>query len=161
MAKPTRRLARFPGRTQLVLISDEHSRSWREKCCFRNRAELVLKQASAVYIVHHPDATGLFRHGQHEFVLGERKSDRRYPPWNHQSGAFKVRHLKRLPNSLSRGRIKVDPPDIEETAAPRNKINCPTVRRPARLIVPVRAVGNACPRATRRWHYVERGFWLG
>ena len=113
---------------------------------------------SAVHVIQHPDAAGLFRHGQNEFVLRERKSDRRYPPWNHQSGTFKVRNLKRLPNGLSRGRIEVDPPDIEETASSRNKINCPAIRRPSRLIVPVLAVGNACPRATRRGHYIERGF---
>ena len=105
---------------------------------------------SAVHVIQHPDAAGLFRHGQNEFVLGERKSDRRYQPWNHQSGTFKVRNLKRLPNGLSHGRIEVDPPDIEETAAPRNKINRLAIGRPARLIVPMLAVGNSCPRTTRR-----------
>jgi hypothetical protein len=75
----------------------------------------------SVYVVQYPDAAGLIRHGQNEFVLRKRKADRRYPPWNHQSGTFKVRNLKRLPHSLSRGRIEVDPPDIKETAAPGNK----------------------------------------
>src|SRR6516164_11866956 len=122
---------------------------------------IVLKLASAVHITQHPDAPGLFRHGQHEFVLGERKPYRRYPPWDHQPGAFKFRYLKRLPNGLPHGGIEADAPDIEEPAAPRNKINCPTIRGPARLIVPLLAVGNACPRTTRRGYYVERGFRLG
>src|SRR6267142_937236 len=113
------------------------------------------------HIVQHPDAAGLFRHGQHEFVLVERHPDRRYPQWNHQSVTFKVRNLKRLPHSLSRGRIEVDPPDIKETAAPSNKVNRPAIWRPARLIVPLLAFGNPCPRTTRHGHYVERGFPVG
>src|SRR4029077_16610916 len=116
---------------------------------------------SAVHVIQHPDAAGLFGHGHHEFVLGERKPHRRYPAWNHQSGAFKFRHLKRLPNRLSRVRIEVDSPDIEETAAPREKVNCPAIWRPARLIVPVLAVSNSCPPATRHGYCVERGFRIG
>ena len=74
------------------------------------------------YVVKHPDAAGLFGHGHHKFVLGEGKPDGRYPPWNHQPRAFKFRHLKRLPNSLSRGWVEVNPPGVEETTSLGNKI---------------------------------------
>ena len=79
------------------------------------------ERTSAVHIIQHPDAAGLFRHGQIELVLGERKSDRRYPPWNHQSGAFKFRHLKRLPNWLSRVPIEVDPQTLKKPPRPVTK----------------------------------------
>src|SRR5215469_11497110 len=120
-----------------------------------------LKPTSPIHIIQQPDAAGLFRHGQYEFVLGERKPDRRYPLWNHKSGVFKFRYPKRLPDRLTGSRIEVDSPNVKETAAPRYKIDCPAVRRPARFVVPLLAVGNACPRATRRGHYVERGFRFG
>ncbi len=101
-------------------------RGWRERL-LQERCIVLLKQALAVYIVQHPDAAGFFRHGQHEFVLGERKPHRRYPSWNHQSRPFNFQHLKRLPNRLSPVRIEVDPPDIKETAAPTEKVNGPAI----------------------------------
>src|SRR5215470_12619652 len=116
---------------------------------------------SVIHVVEDPDAARLFRHRQHEFVLSERHSDGWYPSWNHQSGAFKFRYLKRLSDRLTGSRIEVDPPYIEETAAPRNEINRPTIRRPARLVVPLLAIGNACPRAARGRNHEEGGFGVG
>jgi hypothetical protein len=37
----------------------------------------------SIHIIQHPDAAGLFGHGHHEFVIGERKPHRRYPTRNH------------------------------------------------------------------------------
>src|SRR5215469_5870725 len=87
--------------------------------------------------------------------MGERKPDRPYPPRNHQSRAIELRHLKRLPDRLSRSGIETDSPDVEKAARSGNEIDCPAIRRPWRLIVPVLAIGNACPLTTRSILYIE------
>ena len=62
----------------------------------------------------------LFRHGQHEFVLGERKFDEANLIRDHQARALKFRHLKGFSNCLSVSWIEADSPDIEE-ATPGQK----------------------------------------
>src|SRR6516225_7765173 len=110
----------------------------------------------SVDIVQYPDVAGLFRCGYHEFVRGERKPDGPYPPGDHQSRAIEFRHLKRLRNRLSSRGIEADSPDIEEAARSGDEIDCLSIRRPARLIVPMLTISNAGPRTTRGRHYVER-----
>ena len=100
----------------------------------------------SVDVVQHPDVAGLLRHGQHKFVLGERKPDRSLSTVESLSAGFEFGHLKRLADWLSRSRIEADPPDIEEAAAAGYEVDGFSIRRPARLIVPVLAVGDACPR---------------
>ena len=76
---------------------------------------------------------------------------------NHQSGALKSRDPKWLPCRSPFLRIKMNPPDIKETSTPGKEINCPSIRRPTRLIVPLFAVCDARPLPARGRHHIECG----
>jgi hypothetical protein len=52
----------------------------------------------------------------------------------------------------------VNSPDIEKATGAGYEVDGFSIRRPARVIVPVLAVGDARPRNTRRGYHEQRGF---
>ena len=81
---------------------------------------IVLKPASAVHIIQHPNTTRYFLHRQHQLLLVEREIDCRYPSRNRQAVSTKGGNAERFSDWLSFGRVKVNP-NIEKPSRSETK----------------------------------------
>src|SRR5689334_2329583 len=106
-------------------------------------------------VVEYPNTAGGFGDAKNELRLSKRERRCRNFSRNHEFRALQRGNSKRFTNRLALGWIETNSPNVEETSAAGNEVNCLPVWRPARFIVPVFAIGKRDPSSARRRHDIQ------